>query len=118
MQRDEVFYLHSNLLFQQLTGWYIDFLGLDEKAPGNIAVSFTQQPVHKDQFTKTKALGYEDRKEENNINKKQNQEGWASPPLKASQTAFGCPSGHSSGYGGHRLNVCWLNPFPGSSVIQ
>ena len=73
MQRDEVFYLHSNLLFQQLTDCCIGFLGLVEKAPGNIPVSLAAQPH---QFTKTKALGQEVRKEENNnINKQEKNPG-------------------------------------------
>lgn len=63
MQRDEVFYSHSNLLFQQFTGCYIGFLGLIQKASGGIAVSPAQQSH---QFTEDKAQGHEVRKEENN----------------------------------------------------
>lgn len=64
MQRDEVFYLHSNLLFQQLTGSSIGFRGLVEKAPGNITVSLACRaalPVHKDQSTRP---GSQDRRKQ------------------------------------------------------
>lgn len=59
MQRDEVFYLHGNLLFQQFTGCYIGFLGLVKKAPGSLAVSPAEQPQ---QCTETKTVGREVRK--------------------------------------------------------
>lgn len=73
MQRDEVSYSHSNLLFQQFTGCYIGCLGLTQKASGSIAVSPAQQPP---QFTEDKAQGHDVGKEENNhINQQETKPG-------------------------------------------
>lgn len=80
MQKDEVFYLPSNLLSQQFTHSYTGFLDLVKMVPGSIAVNFAEQSHH---FTKTRALGQKVTREGNNsINKKQNQETWDLPLLK------------------------------------
>lgn len=64
MQSDGVFYLHCNLLFQQVTGFIIGFPGLVKKVPSTARNTST---LH--QTTRSKVLGTEVQKEkENNIN--------------------------------------------------
>lgn len=108
MQRDEVFYLHSNLLFQQFSHGYIDFLGLVRNGlrrhghalQSSLNPSKTGDPGHKVMKGKN-----------DNTNKQETKRGDLGP-----STALGLPS--SSVWIQKSQSKCWMNPFSGSSFTQ
>lgn len=81
MQRDEVFYSHSNLLFQQFTGCYIGFLA-SYKRPPEASLWALHSSLTSLQRTKHKAMKSGRKKTTTYTNKKQNQGTWNVPVLR------------------------------------